>query len=311
MPAGWQRVGWFFALTFLLLLLIPLIETALGGGGLDFEAAAARASAESGLAWTSSLWTVVRLCLVEPTLWLLVLGSAVPSLAALIVCCWSGRSQIRRLLARLRPLGGGVSWRAALGSYGLLAMALPACLLCVYALRSLLPGPEYAQPAGLFGPALAISLLTAAFLDQGAVLEELGWRGYAQPELQAGLVSPLGAALLVGVGWGLWHVPRDVVAGVIDRLGLVQYLLLFLPAFVAGTVTMSIIAAYFMNRSGGSIIPAIMVHGLGNDAVGLSGVAAMEVALSPYHQATKVLPFAVLAACIVAVSGRRLGLTRS
>jgi len=68
MPAGWQRVGWFFALTLLLLLLIPLIETALGGGGLDFEAAAARASAESGLAWTSSLWTVARLCLVEPTL---------------------------------------------------------------------------------------------------------------------------------------------------------------------------------------------------------------------------------------------------
>lgn len=81
-------------------------------------------------------------------------------------------------------------------------------------------------------------------------------------------------------------------------------LLLFLPAFVSGTVTMSIIAAYFVNRSGGSVIPAIMVHGLGNDAVGLSGVAAMDVALSPYHQATKLLPFAVLAACIVVLSGR-------
>jgi membrane protease YdiL (CAAX protease family) len=310
MRIGWRRVGWYFALTLLLLLLIPLIHTISGGGALDFDAAAARASAETGLAWTSNLWVVVRLCLAEPTLWLLVLGSAVPSLAALIVCCWSGPAQIRRLLTRFRPVGNGTPWRDALPSYGVLTAVLPPCLLAVYALRSLLPGPEYSQPAGIFGPALAASLLTAAFLDQGAVLEELGWRGYALPELQAGLLSPLGAAVLVGVGWGLWHVPRDVVAGVIDRLGLLQYLLLFLPAFVSGTVTMSIIAAYFVNRSGGSVIPAIMVHGLGNDAVGLSGVAAMDVALTPYHQATKVLPFAVLAACIVALSGRRLGLAR-
>jgi membrane protease YdiL (CAAX protease family) len=310
MSSGWQRVGWFFALTLFLLLLVPLIHAIRGGGALDFETAAARASAETGLAWTSNLWVVVHLSLAEPTLWLLVLGSAVPSLAALIVCGWSGPRQIRRLLARFRPVGSGTPWRTALRSYGLLVAVLPACLLTVYALRWLLPGPDYSLPAGIFGPALAASLLTAAVLDQGAVLEELGWRGYALPELQAGLLSPLGAAVLVGVGWGLWHVPRDVVAGVIDRLGTVQYLLLFLPAFVSGTVTMSVSAAYFVNRSGGSVIPAIMVHGLSNDAVGLSGVAAMDLALSPYHQATKVLPFAVLAACIVVVSGRRLGLAR-
>jgi len=311
MRAGWRRVGWYFALTLLLLLLVPLIHAIRGGGALDFDTAAARASEETGLAWTSNLWIVVRLCLAEPTLWLLVLGSSVPSLAALIVCCWSGPAQIRRLFGRFRPVGNGAPRRDALLSYAVLIAALPLCLLAVYALRSLLPGPEYSQPAGIFGPALAASLLTAAFLDQGAVLEELGWRGYALPELQAGLASPLGAAVLVGVGWGLWHVPRDVVAGVIDRLGPVQYLLLFLPAFVAGTVTMSIVAAYFVNRSGGSVIPAIMVHGLGNDAVGLSGIAAMDVALSPYHQVTKLLPFAVLAACIVALSGRRLGLSRA
>ena len=110
---------------------------------------------------------------------------------------------------------------------------------------------------------------------------------YALPELQKGLLSPLTAAVLVGVGWGLWHVPRDVVAGVVERLGLLPYLLLFLPSFLAGTVTVSIIAAYFVNRSGRNIIPAIMVHGLSNHAVGLSGVGAMEVLLSPYHQATK------------------------
>jgi hypothetical protein len=310
MSIEWKRIAWFFALTFLLLALIPLLQAIAGGGNVDFEAAAARATAETGLPWTSNLLLVVRLALAEPTLWLLLLGSAIPSLAAVIVCVCSGPAQVREFLARFRPIGSGTPWPEALRSYATLFVLLPALLVAVYALRSVLPGPEYSQPAGIFSPALLVSLLTLAFLDQGGVLEELGWRGYAQPELQAGLLSPLGAAVLIGIGWGLWHVPRDVVAGVIERLGLVQYLLLFLPSFVLGTVTMSVIAAYFMNRCGGSVIPAIMVHGLGNDAVGLSGVAAMDVVLSPYHQMTKALPFVLLAGCLVTLSGRRLGLAR-
>jgi hypothetical protein len=304
---GWKRIAWFYALTFLLLILIPALQAVSSSGPLDFDAAAARASAETGLAWTSNLVVVIRLGLVEPTLWLLVLGSAVPSLAALLTCAWARPSQLRQLLARFRVR---IAWRDALVSYLLLLVLVVVCLLAVYALRAVLPGPAYSRSAGILGPGLVGALLMAAFLDQGAVLEELGWRGYALPELQAGLMSPLGAAVLIGVGWGLWHVPRDVVAGVVERLGFVQYLLLFLPSFLLGTISVSIIAAYFVNRCGGSIIPAIMVHGLTNDAVGLSGLATMEIALSPYHQATQAFPFALLAVGILVFAGRRLGLAR-
>ena len=87
-------------------------------------------------------------------------------------------------------------------------------------LRSVLPGPEYTRPDGLIGTGLIGALLAAAFLDQGGVLEELGWRGFALHELQAGSLSPLGEAVLVGIAWGLWHVPRDVTWGVVERLGL-------------------------------------------------------------------------------------------
>ncbi len=112
------------------------------------------------------------------------------------------------------------------------------------------------------------------------------------------------------MAWGLWHVPRDVTGGVIDRLGAPQYLFLYLPSFLGGTITTSIIAAYFVNRCGGSIVPAIMVHGLGNDAIGLSGVASMELALSPYHQITKALPFMLIATGIILVTGSELGRDR-
>lgn len=306
MSPGWKRLAVFYVLTFVLLIAIPVIHGMTATGAMDFDGAGARASAETGLAWTSNLLVVIRLCMAEPVLWLIVFGSAVPSLAALLVCAGRG-VQVRELFGRLRLR---LPWRDALREYGLLFFLMVSGLFCVYALRSMLPGPGYTQPAGIVGPGLVGALLAAAFLDQGAVLEELGWRGYALPELQAGLLSPLGAAVLIGVAWGLWHVPRDVTYGVVERLGMLQYLLLFLPSFLAGTITTSIIIAYFVNRCGGSLLPAILIHGLGNDAVGLSGMASMEIVLSPYHQATKALPFAIIALGIIVVSGRQLGLVR-
>ena len=306
MFSAWKRLTVFYTLTFLLLTAVPVVHSLTTTGEMDFDAAGARASAETGLPWTSNLLVVIRLCMAEPTLALIVFGSAVPSLAALLVCA-ARRSRVRALLCRFQLR---VPWRDVLREYGLLSLLVVVGLVCAHALRAVLPGPEYARPPGILGPGLVGALLTAAFLDQGAVLEELGWRGYALPELQAGLLSPLAAAMLVGVGWGLWHVPRDVTYGLIERLGMLQYLLLFLPCFLAGTISISIIAAYFVNRCRGSVIPAIMVHGLSNDAIGLSGVASMELRLTPYHQATQALPFAFIALVIVFVSGPRLGLSR-
>jgi hypothetical protein len=56
----------------------------------------------------------------------------------------------------------------------------------------------------------------------------------------------------------------------------------------------SIVAAWFMNRLGGSLIPAIMVHGLANDAVGISGLTVIERALTPDAQLTRAVPTLVL-----------------
>ena len=149
MSRGWKRVAWFYALTFLLLIAVPLLHVVSGGGPMDFDAVAARASAETGLAWTSNLWVVIRLCLVEPTLWLLVLGSAVPSLAALLVCAYGRPSTIPQLFARFRPR---TPWREALSSYALLLVLMIASLVAVYALRSALDGPTYSRPRRYFRP---------------------------------------------------------------------------------------------------------------------------------------------------------------
>ncbi|MEH6605284.1 MAG: CPBP family intramembrane glutamic endopeptidase [Pseudomonadales bacterium] len=304
MSASWSRFSVFYLLTFLLLAAIPLIYSAVAAGPMDFSAVGDRASAQTGLAWTSNILVVVRLCLAEPLLWLMVFGSAVPSIAAILVCMRNPQ-RLRALFARFAIR---LPWREAARIYALIFFIMLSGLVVVYLLRGMLPGPEYAQADGIIGPGLVLLLFAAAFLDQGAVLEELGWRGFAHHELQSGLLNPLAAAITVGIIWGLWHVPRDVTSGVIERLGWFQYLCLYLPSFLLGTVTTSIIAAYFVNRCHGSLIPAIMVHGLSNDSVGLSGLANMEQALSPYHQFTKALPFVLISIAILYFAGKQLGL---
>jgi len=306
------RFGLFCLLSILLLALVPLIDLAAGGGLMDFGGQAARASAATGIAWTSNLVNVVRLALVEPGLWLLILGSAVPTLAGLFVLALSPAGSRRRFLARFNPLGADpVPVPRALVNYALIFGVMIAGLLAVYFFRNMLAPGAYPSGPSLFSLSIVPVLASAAFLDQGALLEEAGWRGVGQPLLLKMGMSPLVAAIAIGLVWGLWHVPRDIFADLPGSLGVITYLTRYLPAFLLGTITTSIIAMYFMNRTGGALLPAIMVHGLGNDAMGFSGRATIEVALTPGHQITKALPFLVIAIVLVLLSGAQLGRSKA
>ena len=308
MTRTWRRFAVFWLLTFVLLGLVPIAQTIFGVASLDFGRMAQSASTRSGVPWTSSLFDVVRLALVEPGLWLLLLGSAVPTLAAFAILVggrdWRG---LRDWCDGFNPIR---VWRAATPSSSLLValvlVGVIAGLLMTFELRRAL-GLSYERAAILHSTALIPALLTAMFLDQGAVLEEGGWRGYATPVLQTGGVRPIHAALVVGLAWGLWHLPRDIIGGVVERLGMADYILSYLPSFLTGTIAASVLAAFCMNRLGGSVLPAIVIHGLTNDAIGLSGAATIDVALTPLHQLTKAVPLAILAMAVCLLAGSSLG----
>ncbi len=70
-------------------------------------------------------------------------------------------------------------------------------------------------------------------------LEEPGWRGFAQPHLQRRL-TPVRATLLVGVVWGLWHLPIE-------------------PLAILVTVPLSFLYAWLLNRTG-SVLLCILLH---------------------------------------------------
>jgi hypothetical protein len=305
---GWKNFWTFSILSVLLLGLVPALSAGFGTS-MDFGALADRASKATGVPWTSNLWDVTRLAIAEPGLWVMLVGSAVPTLAALsLLAVGRDRTEWRVFAGRWRPVGlSGKPLGSDLTSYALLIGGVLLCLLVSFWIRDWIAPGEFVQPQGLWSWSLLSTVAFAALLDQGAVLEEGGWRGYAHPLLQDLLLDPVRTAVVIGVVWSLWHVPRDVMTGVIDRLGLVTYLLLYLPSFTLGTVTVSIVAAWFMNRLGGSVIPAIMVHGLTNDAVGFSGVTVIERALTPDAQLTRAIPTLVFALMLILVGWRQQG----
>jgi membrane protease YdiL (CAAX protease family) len=72
--------------------------------------------------------------------------------------------------------------------------------------------------------------------------------------------QPLVAATVLGIAWALWHFPREIaplLAGEQSLTHLVAWQLLF----IAGCIGMTVVAVTFVNCTGGSVLPAIMIHG--------------------------------------------------
>jgi membrane protease YdiL (CAAX protease family) len=96
--------------------------------------------------------------------------------------------------------------------------------------------------------------------------EELGWRGYALPLLlekrSAGTAS-----LILGLIWGIWHLPTFVIPGT------PQYGLPF-AAFVLLTIEYSILMTWVFLHTRGSVLIATLFHGAINLSQGffLGGV---------------------------------------
>ena len=155
--------------------------------------------------------------------------------------------------------------------------------------------------------AYAPTLAVAAVVGGGQ--EELGWRGFALPRLEARF-GPVGGTLVLGGVWALWHLP--VVATTADfQHGLgVGALLPVLGLTALSVVGYAFVLTWVFNRTG-SVLVAALLHGGFNTANGaLVPLADGAVAGAAYEglSVTMTLALAAAVAVLLVATRGRLGL---
>jgi len=164
-----------------------------------------------------------------------------PAIAAFFVIMHrSGVEGLRRYLSRL------FLWKCSLSWYIFLIMGVPLIFIFGSAVKGNIFGEPF--PFSSFH-SLFLALVFAAL--KGPV-EEFGWRGLALPLLQRKLV-PFWAGLILGVIWGLWHLPAFLLSGT-QQSGWS-----FTP-FFAGCIALSLIVTALFNASRGSILLPALFH---------------------------------------------------
>jgi membrane protease YdiL (CAAX protease family) len=183
-----------------------------------------------------------------PAFLLVLLGSLVPStVAILLVARDHGRTEVRHLLRRLLKGRVGIGWYAAI-------IALTSLAVLAVWVGTLLGAPA---PVVVTTVPAVLSLFLFSIFPGSAMGEELGWRGFTLPRLQAGRSALAASLIIVGAAWGTFHLPLFLLGAPIRPLAL------FLP-FALSCVIMSIFYTWMYNGTGGSLLLAVLLHATTN-----------------------------------------------
>jgi membrane protease YdiL (CAAX protease family) len=227
------------------------------------------------------------------------LSALAPSVAAAIVV-WASGESVRgwfRSVAKVR-----VHWK-----WYVAAIAVP--FLIVYAagvVSWVIGGPIDWSAFEISPTTIVFGIVIGTLLGGGQ--EEFGWRGFAQPELQE-RYGAFRAAIVVGMFWGLWHLPQFLPGGFRADWGP-----LMIGSYFVGIIGFSVLLAWVFNGSGGSAWLAMVMHGADNATQGRLpidlSIVAPDGVLLPSTLVTINVPHAILtwliALIVVGVVGTAL-----
>jgi len=219
-----------------------------------------------------------------------------PAIPALIMTAvTSGRADVGRLLRRC------VLWRVGWRWYLFVLVGFPALLLLSFLL---LPGAiaSLREPPPLlllsYIPALLVILLVG-----GPLAEEPAWRGFALPRLEQ-RAGPLGGTLILGVLWGLWHLPLFLFTKGYNGAG-TGFVGVSIPfvEFVIGEVALAVIFTWVFNNTRGSLLLTMLLHASANTIIG-------TVFLTQRGYLSLYLAYWVVAALLIVTTQGRLSYGR-
>ena len=206
---------------------------------------------------------------------LLIASGFGPSIAALLtIIVFSGRSGL------FTWLKNALNWRVGWQWYALAFFIPPLMMLFAQAIHWALGGTIPTSPA-VGHISLTIANFGLVFLIGGPLGEEFGWRSYAVPALGTKLGWRT-ASLLIGVIWGLWHVPWFFTEGTAQSQ---MPFVVFMLNIIAGSVLFS----WLFMRSAGSVIPALIAHTSLNAFAGILSIIPTAETSRPYTLVTGIL----------------------
>jgi membrane protease YdiL (CAAX protease family) len=176
-----------------------------------------------------------------------------PTLSAYIMSrITEGKDGWLNIKKRFRRFNVGWHW------YAFILLGIP--LVMMFGI-SILPGALTSfqgVPAGF--PIKYLIYFVIIFFGGGPLGEEIGWRGFALPRLQA-QYGALKATLLLGVLWTFWHLPHFLTTAQRGGPGSsLSILYINLPIFLLLVMAIAIIMTWVFNHTKGSIFIAVLLH---------------------------------------------------
>jgi len=122
-------------------------------------------------------------------------------------------------------------------------------------------GLSWGESASAFITSPGTQLLTLLIISLVPLLEEMGWRGYAQDRLQE-RYNAFGSSLILGVVWSLWHLPGFFIAGTYHAglgVGTLEFWLFFI-----GVIGLSVVVSWIYINTRRSILTLVIFHAMLN-----------------------------------------------
>ena len=177
-----------------------------------------------------------------------------PTLAAFIMIrITEGKAGLVRLGRRL------VQWRAGLQWYLFVLAGIPALFLLGIFVLPGAPASFQSRPPLFLLVSYVITFVVIFFVG-GPLGEEIEWRGFALPRMQA-RYGPLWGTLFLGALWTGWHFPHFLTSAQRGGPGAgFAPFLINLPIFFLMVMALAIIFTWVFNHTRKSVFIAILLH---------------------------------------------------
>jgi membrane protease YdiL (CAAX protease family) len=178
-----------------------------------------------------------------------------PSVAGLLMTGFvSGRAGLRDVFARM------LIWRVDVRWYAVALLTAPLLMMTVLLALSL-ASPVF-MPGVFTADDLASRLLFALAAGIAAgIAEEIGWTGFATPQLRRHGI--LRSGLIIGVAWGAWHIIGNVVfasGAYSGALAVPLFMTLrIIGLLIGGLPAYRVLTVWVYDRTG-SLFVAMLMH---------------------------------------------------